>query len=113
MTIYILKALISAIIIVAASEVAKRTPAVGGLIAALPFVSVITMGWLWYETKDVEKVSALSWSVVWMVIPTLIFLAVFPLALRNTRSFTLSLLVSSAACIPLYVLTMHLLKRFG
>ncbi len=37
----LLKAPVSAIIIVAESEIAKRSPAFGALVASLPFVSVL------------------------------------------------------------------------
>ena len=41
-----MKAVISAILIVAVSEVAKRSPAFGALVASLPLVSVLGMTWL-------------------------------------------------------------------
>ena len=42
----LLKAGISAVIIVAVSEIAKRSPGFGALIASLPLVSVLGMIWL-------------------------------------------------------------------
>ncbi len=42
----IIKALISGVIVVTVSEVAKRYPGLGGLIASLPLVSVLGMIWL-------------------------------------------------------------------
>ncbi|MDX1580797.1 MAG: DUF3147 family protein, partial [Alphaproteobacteria bacterium] len=49
-----LKTLISAVIIVIVSEVAKRSPAFGALIASLPLVSVLGMIWLWRDTTDTK-----------------------------------------------------------
>ena len=46
MTYLILKAVLSGILVAAISEVAKRYPDIGGLIASLPLVSVLGMIWL-------------------------------------------------------------------
>ena len=44
------KAALSGILVLIVSETAKRNPAVGGLIASLPLVSVLAMIWLWRDT---------------------------------------------------------------
>ena len=46
------KAIVSGILIAAASEVAKRYPGFGALIASLPVVSVLGMIWLWHDRPD-------------------------------------------------------------
>ena len=46
MSYLILKAILSAIIIVAVSEVARRSPGIGALISALPLIAVLSMIWL-------------------------------------------------------------------
>lgn len=51
------KAVLSAILIVAVSEVAKRSPAFGALIASLPLVSVLGMIWLWRDTNDAARLA--------------------------------------------------------
>jgi hypothetical protein len=50
-----LKAALSGILIAIISEVAKRYPGIGGLIASLPLVSVLGMIWLWRDKPDVEN----------------------------------------------------------
>ena len=54
----LLKAGISAVIIVAVSEIAKRSPGFGALIASLPLVSVLGMIWLWRDTHDRARMAA-------------------------------------------------------
>ena len=44
----------------AVSEVARRSPGFGGLIASLPLVSILAMIWLWQDTADTERVAAQS-----------------------------------------------------
>ena len=49
---FLLKTLLSALIIALVSTLARRYPGFGALVAALPLVSVFGMIWLWLETHD-------------------------------------------------------------
>jgi hypothetical protein len=60
MSFLIIKAALSGIIVMAVSEVARRSPGFGGLIASLPLVSILAMIWLWQDTADTERVAAQS-----------------------------------------------------
>ncbi len=55
-----IKAAISGILIAVASELAKRYPGFGALIASLPLVSVLGMIWLWNAKPDAENMAAHS-----------------------------------------------------
>ncbi|HET9628542.1 MAG TPA: DUF3147 family protein, partial [Novosphingobium sp.] len=52
-----LKALISGVLVAAVSEVAKRYPGLGGLLASLPLVSVLGMIWLWRDKPDMANMA--------------------------------------------------------
>ncbi|MBX9664704.1 MAG: DUF3147 family protein, partial [Novosphingobium sp.] len=65
------KAIISAILIAAASEVAKRYPGFGALIASLPVVSVLGMIWLWHDRPDATNMAAHAQATFWFVLPSL------------------------------------------
>ena len=67
----IIKLLISSGIIILVSEIAKKSSYLGGLIASIPLISVLSMIWLYIDTKDIESVKALSNSILWMVIPSI------------------------------------------
>ncbi|MGH6629756.1 MAG: DUF3147 family protein [Burkholderiales bacterium] len=56
------KALVSGLLIAAASEIARRSPGWGGLIASLPLVSLLAMLWLWRDTGDPQRIAALALS---------------------------------------------------
>lgn len=75
---YIIKVVISAIIIVAVSEASKKSSLIGGILASIPLVSVLAMIWLYIETKDIQKISQLSTSVFWLVIPSLSMFLILP-----------------------------------
>lgn len=79
MAFYLVKLLVSAGLIVLVSEVViKRTGFLGGLIASLPLVSLLAIGWIWFETHDAVKIADFSRSVFWFVLPSLLFFIVLP-----------------------------------
>lgn len=77
---YLVKLTVSAVLIVAVSELSKRYSLLGGLLASLPLVSFLGMIWLYVDTRDVQKVADLSINIFWLVLPSLVlFLALPPL----------------------------------
>jgi len=79
----ITKVAITTILIVAISEIAKRSSLAAALLASIPLVSVLAMVWLYLDTKDVEKVSNLATSVFWLVLPSLVLFIALPLLLKQ------------------------------
>jgi hypothetical protein len=113
MTQYILKIIISAVIIVAVSEVSKRSSFIGGLLASLPLVSLLAMIWLYRDTHDTQKISALSTSIFWLVLPSLVLFIVLPIALKRGITFYPALGLSVVAMLACYGVTVFLLRQFG
>lgn len=109
----ILKAALSGIIVLIVSEVAKRSPGLGGLIASLPLVSILGIIWLWRDTSDVERVAAHAQSTFWFVLPSLPMFLVFPAMLRGGVTFWSAMGLSCALTVILYLGTMWLLPRLG
>ena len=50
MTYLAIKAALSGVLVMIISEVARRNPGFGGLIASLPLVSLLGILWLWRDT---------------------------------------------------------------
>ena len=46
------KIFITAIIITAITEISKKSVSVGGLVAAMPILTIIALFWFYYEKKD-------------------------------------------------------------
>ena len=109
---YLLKLVISAGLIVAVSEVSKRYTVVGGLLASLPLVSYLGMIWLYLDTRDTSKVAALSWSIFWLVIPSLSLFVALPLLLRKL-AFAPSLIIATVVMFTLYGLMLLGLRWLG
>ena len=55
----ITKYLITAAMVVLISELAKRSDKIGGLIAALPLMTILTLIWLYVEKQPTE-----NWSIM-------------------------------------------------
>ncbi|WP_010165242.1 DUF3147 family protein [Sphingomonas sp. PAMC 26617] len=107
------KALISGILIAAASEVAKRFPGFGALIASLPLVSVLGMIWLWRDKPDAENMAAHAGATFWYVIPSLSMFLLIPALLRSGLPFWLALTLGCILTIVLYLAMTLLAPRFG
>ena len=113
MTYTILKFAISAAVLVAVSEISKRSSFIGGLVASLPLTSVLAMMWLWRDTHDSGKIAALSTSIFWLVLPSLVLFVVLPVLLKRGVTFWLSLGISVAAMLASYGVMVLVLKRAG
>jgi hypothetical protein len=113
MTQLVLKFLISAAIVVAVSEISKRSSLIGGLTASLPLTSIMAMIWLYHDTRDVSKVSALAGSIFWLVLPSLVLFLVLPVLLRRGIGFYGALGVSILAMLASYGVMILGLRRAG
>jgi len=110
---YITKIVITTILIVAISEIAKRSTFAGALLASIPLVSVLAMLWLYVDTKDVEKVSALSMSIFWLVLPSLVLFVALPILLKQGLHFYSSISLAISFTIAAYWLMVIILNHYG
>ncbi len=113
MAYYIFKLAVSAILVVAISEIARRSSFVGALLASVPLVSVMAMIWLYVDTGDAARVGALASSILWLVIPSLALFVALPLLLERGVNFYLSMTLSVVLTIGCYGAMIVLLKRVG
>jgi hypothetical protein len=107
------KALISGVIIAIVSEVAKRWPGFGGLIASLPLVSVLGMIWLWRDTTDPARLAAHATGTFWFVLPSLPMFLLIPWLLNRGVGFWTALAGGCALTAALYSATVWFGPRLG
>ncbi len=112
MTWLITKYAITAFMVVLISETAKRSDKLGGLIAALPLVTVLTLIWLYVEQQPSEKIANHAWYTFWYVLPTLPMFLVFPFLLPRI-GFWWTMAASVVITLVCFVLAALVLKRFG
>lgn len=108
----IIKYLITATVIVAVSEIAKRLDRVGALISSLPLVTILVLIWLYVEKQPTDKIANHAWYTFWYVIPTLPMFALFPLMLTRL-GFWLSLAASVLITVVSFVLVALLARKIG
>ena len=108
----IFKYLITAGLVVAVSEFAKRSDKLGGLIAALPLVTVLTLIWLYVENQPTTKIANHAYYTFWYVIPTLPMFLLFPYLLPKW-GFWPTLGVCALFTMSFFLLFATVLKQFG
>lgn len=112
MAFLVFKTVLTAVIVVIVSEVAKRWDGLGGLIAAMPLTTVLVLIWLKVEGVEAEKLSNHAVYTLIYVVPTLPMFAVFPVLLARLGfwpALGVSLLVT-AVCV---VATHLAVQRWG
>ena len=109
----LLKTLISAIIIVAVSEIAKRYTWTAAIIVSLPLTSLLAFVWLYWDTKDTQKVIELSYSTIVMSLPSFIFFIIFSILLKFKQNFIISLIISIISTAIAYAIFMYFIKKFN
>ena len=92
----LLKAIISGVVVAAASEAARRSTMLGAVLISLPLTSILAVTWLYRDSHDVERVASLSWSILWVIVPSLVFFVALPIALHSGLSFAPALVLSCA-----------------
>ena len=113
MTYLLIKAVLSAVIIVAVSEIARRNAGMGALLASLPLISVMGMIWLWRDTQDVDRMAAHAQATFWYVLPSLPMFLIMPWMMKKGVSFPASLTTGILLTGVLYFLMTKMLAKFG
>jgi len=80
---YILKIIVTALLVTGISELAKRYTSVAAILASLPLTSILAFIWLYQDTKDKQKVSDLSYGIFWMVLPSMLFFVILPFLMKK------------------------------
>lgn len=106
------KYLITAAMVVLVSETARRNDQLGGLIAALPVMTLLTLVWLHLEHQPAQKLANHAWYTFWYVLPTLPMFLAFP-ALLNRLGFWPTLLACAVLTVACFLLLGLVLRRFG
>jgi hypothetical protein len=110
---YAIKTLLSAVLIVAISETAKRHSTLGGLLASLPLTSLLAFVWLYLDTGDGEKVAVLAQEILWLLLPSLALFLLLPWLIRQGWGFWWSLATACGGTALLYAAMLAVLRQLG
>ncbi|MGD9504361.1 MAG: DUF3147 family protein [Syntrophobacteraceae bacterium] len=91
---FIVKILITTVIISGAAETAKRLPSLGGLIATMPLTSLIVLMWI-YADEPGNHGALLGYArgALWGMLPTALFFLAAYLCFRMRLSLAVALSV--------------------
>ena len=92
---FIIKIFVSACIIATVSEIAKKFPSVGGLIAAMPITTLLSMIWIYYENKDLNIISNFLFSVLIGTFISFIFFVAAIFFIKKGMNFYLTIFLST------------------
>lgn len=110
---YLIKLIVSALVIVAVSEIAKRNMDMAAVVASLPLTSLLAFVWLKVEGTEALQIAELSQQIFWLVLPSLVLFLTFPALIKYGLSFWLSFGLSISATGLSYLMLILVLKRFG
>ena len=85
-----LKILLTALIVVAISEISRRSTIIAGIFASIPLTSLLAIIWIYIDTNDLENIKNLSGNILLMIPPSLTFFICLPLFLDMKLEFYLS-----------------------
>ena len=98
--------------VVLISEIAKRSDRLGGLIAALPLVTILTLSWLYIENQSSDKIANHAYYTFWYVLPTLPMFLIFPYLLKKFGFWT-TLSLSMVLTLVIFYFFAKIMKFFG
>ena len=106
------KGIFSGAVVVIASEGAKKTAVFGALITSIPIISVLSLTWLYEDTKDTAQVADFAESILWLILPSTLLFILLPYLLRQGWSFENSMLTGITATILAYGIGIFLASSY-
>lgn len=88
---FILKTLISALLITVVTQLAEKMPVGSALIKSLPLTSLLVFFIMKYEGRTNHEIMNMSWDILFMVLPSLILFILFPILMGKGLSFGMAL----------------------
>ena len=107
---YLIKIIIAVAIIVAASELSKRSTTLAAILLAMPIVLFASFTIIWEESKDANKIAALTYETVIFILPVVPFLFLLSWLLKNNMNYYLALIIT---CMGIAIATLLMQKFIG
>jgi len=80
----LLKVVLSVVVILVATGIAKKFPSVAGLIAVMPLTGALVLVWVYLENKgDTKAMQAFAKGALWGILPSILFFVVALLCFRK------------------------------
>ena len=110
---FLTKTILTAIIIIIVSEIAKKSSLLAAIIISIPLTSLLAFIWVYWESKDTEKIIDLSYNTMIMTIPSITFFIILPIMLKFKFNFSISIIISILSTSIAYYMFIYFLKKYG
>lgn len=108
----VLKGVVSGLLVVVASEVARRSSVWAAILVSLPLTSMLALGWLYADTRDSAAVADLSWAILLVVAPSVVFFVALPVLIRWGLPVPVAMAGATIVMIGAYATYAWLVERF-
>jgi hypothetical protein len=108
----LVKLFFTAGLIVLITEVAKRSDKFGGLIAAMPIITILAILWMYFEGADNHKIAQHMRFNLFFVLPTLPVFLIFPLII-DKFGFATAFISAGLLMVGLVYLFNEIYKLYG
>ena len=109
----ILKVLITSVVVVAISELSKRSTLAAAVLASLPLTSLLALMWVYRDTGSAMQAAGLARGIFWLVLPSLAFFLVFPAVVRAGYGFWSAMGAGTCATLLAYAAMLWLDRAFN
>lgn len=113
MAYYIVKVLVSSILIVLISEIGKRNSMLAAVLASVPLISVLALIWLYIDTQDILRIRDLAINILWLIVPSLTLFITLLILLDRGMGFYTSLIIGILVMILSYLATLAIWKSLS
>ena len=110
---YLIKIIITSLVVVIVSEVAKKSSIIAAIIVSIPLTSILAFIWLYFDTKDTEKVIDLSYATIIFTIPSFAFFIFLPVLIKLKQNFAISMIIAILGTTLIYLIFIYFLKKIG
>lgn len=110
---YAINVVVTAVVVVAVSELARRSSFWGAALASLPLTSLLAFIWIYRNAGNTQTVISLSHGIFWMVLAALPLFLILPALLKSGMAFWFALGASCLITVGFYFGVIWMLGRFG
>ena len=107
---YLIKIIIAVAIIVASTELSKRSTTLAAILLAMPIVLFSSFTIIWEESQDANKIAVLTYETVLFILPVVPFLFLLSWLLKNNMNYYLALFIT---CMGIAFATLLMQKFIG
>jgi hypothetical protein len=110
---YAAKVMTTVAVVIAVSEIGKRSSFWGAVLASLPLTSLLAFIWLYLGTGNTENIASLSVGIFWLVLASLPLFLILPYLLRSGVAFWPAFTIACIVTVGAYFGLVWVLGRFG